>query len=75
MTSKGQVTIPKPIREYLGLETGDRLSFEIREAGEVVVEAETADVRALRGVLPRPDRKVSLDEMEAAVHRGAARKS
>jgi len=74
MTSKGQVTIPKSIRDYLGAETGDRLSFEIRETGEVVVQAETADVRELRGALPRPARKVSLDEMEAAVRRGAARR-
>lgn len=36
LTSKGQTTIPKQVRESLGLSTGDALTFEIRE-GEVIV--------------------------------------
>lgn len=36
-TSKGQITIPKPVREHLGLKTGAAVSFELTAAGEVVL--------------------------------------
>ena len=35
VTSKGQVTIPKPIREYLGLEEGSQVDFEYTADGQV----------------------------------------
>ena len=37
MTSKGQVTVPKTLRDYLGLEPGAEVEFELRPEGEVVV--------------------------------------
>ncbi|HVT45459.1 MAG TPA: AbrB/MazE/SpoVT family DNA-binding domain-containing protein [Thermoanaerobaculia bacterium] len=74
MTSKGQVTIPKEIREHLGVDTGDRLSFEIRDGGDVVVEPETIDLRSLRSVLRKPPKPVSLGAMERAIRRGASRR-
>lgn len=37
LTSKGQVTIPKPIREYLGLAAGDAVEFEFADDGSVRV--------------------------------------
>jgi AbrB family looped-hinge helix DNA binding protein len=37
LTSKGQVTIPKPIREYLGLDAGDAVEFEFADDGSVLV--------------------------------------
>lgn len=36
VTSKGQVTLPKSVRQLLGLNTGGKIAFEVR-AGEVVV--------------------------------------
>ncbi len=39
LTSKGQVTIPKPVRDHLGLKAGAAVSFELNAAGEVVVRA------------------------------------
>jgi len=36
VTSKGQVTVPKPIRERLGLKQGDRIEF-VAEAGRTLV--------------------------------------
>ena len=73
VTSKGQITLPKEIRDHLGLETGDRVSFEIRD-GAVYVEAETIDVRTLRGVVNRRGRNVTIEAMDEAIRRGAARK-
>ncbi len=37
VTSKGQVTIPKPIRETLGLEPGDKVSFVPNDSGDIVL--------------------------------------
>ena len=42
VTSKGQVTLPKQVREALGLTTGSRLAFDIRE-GQVVLRRVTPD--------------------------------
>jgi AbrB family looped-hinge helix DNA binding protein len=69
LSSKGQVTIPKPIRDHLKLRTGDRLDFVI-EDNRVVVRPGTRDLRTLRGILHRPGRKpVSVETMDAAVAR------
>ena len=70
MTTKGQVTIPKEIREHLKIETGDRLSFVVQEDGSVVVKPITRDVRELGGLLRRPEqRSVSLREMDEGIAR------
>lgn len=39
VTSKGQVTIPKRIRDFLGIKPGTAVDFEMRETGEVVLRA------------------------------------
>lgn len=39
MTSKGQVTIPKRLRDYLGLKPGSVVEFELGAGGEVVLKA------------------------------------
>lgn len=71
VTSKGQITVPKEIRDHLGIEAGDRLSFHVGPAGEVVVEPETVDIGSLRAFLKRRGRRVSLADMDAAISRGA----
>ena len=69
VTSKGQITIPRAIREQLKLSTGDRVDFVV-EGGNVILRAGTVDVRQLRGLLRRPGRKaVTLEEMDAAIAR------
>ncbi len=37
LTSKGQVTIPKPIRDLLGLQAGSPVDFQVTEEGKVLV--------------------------------------
>lgn len=74
VTSKGQVTIPKPIRDLLQIKTGDRLDFVV-EDDQVVLRPATLDLRSLKGLLHRPGRKpVSLKEMDAAVARSHGRR-
>lgn len=71
LTSKGQLTLPKRIRELLKLDTGDIVEFVVSADGTVQVRAGSFDVRELRGMLKRPGRKaVSLAEMDAAIARG-----
>ena len=68
LTTKGQITIPKEVREHLGVDTGDRLSFIVRDDGTVLVEPLTRDVRELGGLLHRSrSRSMTTLEMDEAV--------
>jgi len=72
VTSKGQITLPKRIRERLGVKPGDRVAFRERPDGSIVVEAETVDLLDLFGMLKPRKRGVTLDDMEDAIRRGAS---
>jgi len=74
LTSKGQITIPKQVRDRLGVQAGDRLSFREREDGSIVVEAETVDLLALAGSVRPRARGVSVESMNEAVRKKAAGK-
>ena len=68
LTSKGQITVPKPIREHLHVAEGDQVDFAIAANGDVVMHRITGSVSALAGLLHRPSRKaVSLEEMDNAI--------
>jgi antitoxin PrlF len=74
LTSKGQTTIPKEIRDLLGLAPGDKLDFVVESDGRVVLRPATLDVRQLRGLLRRRGKKpVSLEQMDRAIAQGASR--
>ena len=77
LTSKGQVTIPKSIRDRLSLQIGDRLIFRLDSRGGIKMERESApEVGQLRGLLRHLGRMtpVAVEEMRGAVRRRAARK-
>lgn len=75
LSSKGQITIPKSVREILRIDTGDQVDFVLTERGEIIVRGVSLDVRELKGVVARPGRRaVSVEEMNAAVLRRHARK-
>jgi AbrB family looped-hinge helix DNA binding protein len=71
ITVKGQATIPKAIREHLHLKPGDRVKFFVHPDGTVVLLPKLP-VSALRGILARPRRPVSLERMGEAIAEGAA---
>ena len=74
VTSKGQVTLPRKVREALRIRPGDRIDFILGEDGEVRLRAGDVDVSELRGLLRRPGRKpVTLEAMEQAIARGAGK--
>lgn len=53
ITSKGQLTLPKAIRDRLRLGAGDRVDFVVKDDGTVVMQPATVDVRELKDVLHR----------------------
>jgi antitoxin PrlF len=62
LTSKGQITLPKEVREHLHLGKGDRLEFVIRGDGEVQVKPVAGSYRELLGMLRRPGRPLPSEE-------------
>ena len=75
LTTKGQVTIPKAIRERLGLSEGDTLEFSVDDEGRIVVRP-APHGNGVCGVLHdfAPSEAVTLDAMKEAVRRRAAGK-
>jgi antitoxin PrlF len=64
ITSKGQITIPKPVREALNLGEGDQVVFRVIEGGRAIL-ARTPDLLELAGSVPVPPeaRGLSWDEI------------
>lgn len=67
LTSKGQVTIPASVRAALGLDTGSRIEFIDNGNGQFAIVAATIPVLALKGMLNKPAKPVSIDDMNQAV--------
>jgi AbrB family looped-hinge helix DNA binding protein len=57
LTSKGQTTIPKEIRDRLGLRPGDRLTFTLMPDGTAVMRMKNESVMDLAGLLRKKGRK------------------
>lgn len=70
--SDGGDTIPESIREYLRIGPDDQVEFVIDPQGRVLVVPARVPVERLRGCLPKPERPVSLEEMEEAIASGMA---
>jgi antitoxin PrlF len=73
LTTKGRVTIPKPIRDHLHLAPGDKVKFFIQPDGHVVILPKLP-VTALKGMFRSRVGPVSLEDMEAGIIKGATRR-
>lgn len=71
ITVKGQATIPKAIRDHLGLKPGDRVKFFLHPDGTVVLLPKRP-VAILRGIVGRRARPVTLEEMDEAIAEASA---
>ncbi|WPP02075.1 type II toxin-antitoxin system PrlF family antitoxin [Pseudomonas sp. HR96] len=62
LTSKGQITLPKAVRQLLGLDTGGKIAFDLRD-GEIIVT---------RAATPHEDPAIGafLDLLEADIRAG-----
>ena len=68
LTSKGQLVVPKAVRDRLKLKPGDRLDFIIQEDGDVLLRPLAEDVRSLKGLLHRRGRRpVTVEEMNRTI--------
>ncbi len=68
MTSKGQVTIPKKIRDSLHLNSGDKIELELLSSGEAVLRPVRKSIDDVFASLKKSGQKaVSVDEMNAAL--------
>ncbi|MEQ1930502.1 MAG: AbrB/MazE/SpoVT family DNA-binding domain-containing protein [Parvularculaceae bacterium] len=71
LTSKGQLTLPKIVRDALRVGPGDRVDFVRMEDGNFAVMPATHSIKSLKGLIPKPKRPVSLDDMDKAIAAGA----
>lgn len=67
LTSKGQITIPKEIREQLQVQTGDRIEFLVGSNGHITICPATLDVTTLKGLIPKPQHPVTLADMKDVI--------
>jgi len=67
ITSKGQITIPKIVRNRLNLKTGDKIDFKIKD-GEVILIPVSKSVSEVFGLLSRDNQKaVSVEQMNVSI--------
>lgn len=73
VTSKGQTTIPKEIRELLKLKPKDRLYYLVEE-GKVVLKPIHGDILELRGSVPAKRRPEDFEAIRSATRKAVAKK-
>ena len=70
LTSKGQITLPKEIRDRLQLDAGSTLDFELLPDNTIVARAIKPDARRIRGLLKSPHAKtLTVEEMDEGIVR------
>ena len=70
VTSKGQTTLPKKVRDALGLQSGDKLRYAVLNSGGVWV-AKVQPIASLKGILHYDGPPVTLEDMERGIIEGA----
>ena len=75
LSPRGQITVPKPVRDHLGLSAGSAVEFTITDAGAVVVQKQPDSVPPLRGILNAYGRNpaLSIAEIDEEIGREVAR--
>ena len=66
ITTKGQVTIPKLVRETMHIHSGDRIEFIKINDDRYEIVAATKDIKQLKGIV-KTTQRVSIDEMNNAI--------
>jgi antitoxin PrlF len=72
LSSKGQATIPKAVRERLRIKPGDRFKFFFHPDGVIILPK--IATRRLKGSVPRLSKPVTLEEMDRAIEAGATQR-
>jgi antitoxin PrlF len=70
LTSKGQITLPKEIRDRLGLDAGSMLDFEILPDNTIMARPVRPDARRIRGLLKSPHAgPLTVEQMDEGIAR------
>ena len=72
LSSKGQATIPKKVRDHLQIKSGDRFKFFFHPDGVILLPK--IPTARLKGMIPKLDKSVSLEEMDSAIEAGATQR-
>lgn len=72
VTSKGQLTLPIEARKRFGIKAGSKLDFIITADDRMEVVLMTDSVKNLKGMVPKPAKPLTLEEMERAIASGSA---
>jgi AbrB family looped-hinge helix DNA binding protein len=72
MTSKGQLTIPVEARRKLGLKAGMKVDLVTTEDGRLELIPLNESVKGLKGMVPKPKKPLTLEEMDRAIASGSA---
>ena len=73
LTSKGQLTLPRPLRDALGLTPGARLQASIDRPGRLVLVPSKYEPEELFRHRPNVNRCLSLEQMEQAIAAAAGK--
>ena len=73
ITSQGQITLPKAVRDRLELVPGDRVDFVLAADGRYDLIPVKASVKSLKGCVAAPKAPVSVEAMKKAVRARAKR--
>ena len=72
LSSKGQATIPKAVRDRLQIKPGDRFKFFFHPDGVIILPK--ISTSRLKGMIPKPAKSVSLEEIDRAIEEGATQR-
>jgi AbrB family looped-hinge helix DNA binding protein len=72
LSSKGQVTIPKAVRDRLQIKPGDRVKLFL-QPNDVIILTKIPTAR-LKRMIPKPPKPVSLQEIDRAIESGATQR-
>ena len=72
LSSKSQITLPKALQQWLGVQKGDKLKFILEEGGARVQKASSGSFESLVGLLPPPSKAQTVEEMNQAIGQALA---
>ncbi len=74
MSSKGQLTVPASVRNEMGASEGTRIEFTPLGDGRFEIAATNLPIQELKGLVKRPATPVSVEDMNQAIAKEAARR-
>jgi AbrB family looped-hinge helix DNA binding protein len=70
ITSKGQLTLPKKLRDTHNLQPGSKVEFVVDEQGRITMIPIKSSIKELKGMVPRPKDPISIKKMQKAIEKG-----